>query len=199
MRILLIGDITALLSDPEALKAFARLLGNIKSTYQLSDLVAMPLYQKWLQQLASFTVSVLRAPVETDQASALILNFWSSVTKAIRFTAVKEDVDVLVREDSIVTEVSITIYSFKFSNILCWKMCRTYIAAQLESLERVVKRREDDEFFDQYRLDLQLESMPVLFRHDYPSSMASFLPMLNDLLSSYKVGVVEFRLTLWIL
>ena len=95
----------AVLADSDCLRAFCRLLSNMKCTYQLSDFLELPVYKQWITSIANFNILIFNSSQQIEGAAPLLLHFWAGITKALRFTAAKVGARPMDDEHAMVTEV----------------------------------------------------------------------------------------------
>ena len=87
----LVGGTRGLLAGRVGLDAHAsyhelcRLLGRLKTNYQLSELVASPGYGDWVGRVADFTTSSLAAPAWSGPSVFYLLGLWSRLVSSVPY------------------------------------------------------------------------------------------------------------------
>jgi exportin-7 len=87
----LVGGTRGILTGRVGLDAHAsyhelcRLLGRLKTNYQLSELVASPGYPDWVARVADFTISSLAAPAWSGGSVFYLLGLWSRLVSSVPY------------------------------------------------------------------------------------------------------------------
>jgi hypothetical protein len=127
--------------------AFSSLLLHLKMTFQLGDLVVIPESQQWLKEMGDATLLVWGAWCN-EQATLLLLKFWSGISKARRTpasTPAEQEADLQII-----------------------RLALRFLQAQCETKQR------DEEEDDAIVVSEQLENYEALFRHDITVTLPAF-------------------------
>ena len=101
--------------------AFCRLLGRLKTNYQLSELVGIPDYGEWIARVADFTVQSLAAWQWAAGSVYYILGLWSRMVSSMPY----------LRGDK---PSQLDIYVPRIT--------KAYITSRLESVQAVVQQKQ---------------------------------------------------------
>jgi len=72
-------------ADSACFHNFARLLSQVKKSYQLSDLMATEGYAEWVDLTAAFTVTLCQQPIFAANSLHYILSLWSTLVSSVPY------------------------------------------------------------------------------------------------------------------
>jgi exportin-7 len=178
------------LSEHANYHEFCRLLGRLKTNYQLSELVAVDGWHDWIALVAEFTVTSLQSWQWAAGSVYYLLCLWSRLVASVPY--LKGDAPSLL--DAYVPRIT-----------------ETYITSRLESVAAVAASDGsiDDPLEAEEQLSEQLESLPQLCRFQYEATCGYLCSLLDPLLQRYgemgpaagapgvdgPLGVLEGQLT----
>ena len=173
----LINGIRELLSKRQGLQhqdnyhQFCRLLGRLKSNYQLSELVKTEGYLEWLELAASFTVQSIQNWEYSTNSIHYLLALWARLVSAVPYvrpeTGARGHVPHLEKQILLVAE--------------------TYIESMLASVVKIQQSEGtlDDPLDDDGSLKEQLDRLPVICRFQYGTIASLILNKFDPLLNQY--------------
>lgn len=166
---------------------FCRVLGRLKTNYQLAELVGLEAYPEWVNLVATFTVESLNSWQWASGSVFYLLGLWSRLVSSMPY--LKGDAPSQL--DAFVPKIT-----------------RAYIESRLQSVAAVAAGGAiDDPLDNQEQLNDQLDSLPQLCRFQYAGTaefVTSLLdPMLlkfqgvqaNGAITSTDMAVLEGQLT----
>ena len=151
---------------------FCRLLGRLKSNYQLSELVKTDGYLEWLELAASFTVKSIQNWQYSTNSIHYLLALWARLVAAVPYvrpeTGAQGHVQHLEKQVLLVME--------------------TYIDSMLSSSETVLRSdgAYEDPLDDEGSLREQLDRLPVIARFRYGPVATMILNKFDPLMSRYQ-------------
>lgn len=145
---------------------FCRLLGRLKTNYQLSELVQVDGWHDWLALVAEFTVTSLQSWQWAAGSVYYLLSLWSRLVASVPY--LKGEAPSLL--DAYVPRIT-----------------ETYITTRLESVAAVAAAAGsiDDPLEEEEQLSEQLESLPQLCRFQYEATCRYLCSLLDPLLLRY--------------
>ncbi|PNW69825.1 hypothetical protein CHLRE_19g751347v5, partial [Chlamydomonas reinhardtii] len=147
------------LAQHENFHGLCRLLGRLKTNYQLSELVAVDGYTDWIQAVAQLTVYALQQWEWAGSASYYLLGLWSRLVSSMPY--LKGDAPSLLE-----------------GNVPA--ITQAYVSSRLESVARCAANPSLDDMLDsEEQLSEQLDALPFLMRYQYDRS-AQYLTSLMD-------------------
>ncbi|KAK2077922.1 hypothetical protein QBZ16_003790 [Prototheca wickerhamii] len=139
---------------------FCRLLGRLKTNYQLSELVAQPAYADWIARVAEFTVRSLAGWRWSADSAFYLLSLWARLVSSLPY--LKGDAP---------------------SHLAAFvpRVAEAYVTSRLDAAAAAAEQDDDDEGVPETeeQAQEQLESLPYLFRFRY-EDMARALTELMD-------------------
>lgn len=135
-------DNAASLEDPDNFHHFCRLMGRMKSNYQLRELLAMPQYQEWIQLAARFTIQSLQRWEFSANSIHYLLGLWAKLCEATLY--VKDGASFL---EGFVPQV-----------------VSAFMSARSGSVTAAVTEGEHDQAFAEPDLTTHLNFLPSLCR-----------------------------------
>lgn len=146
---------------------FCRLLGRLKTNYQLSELVAVDNYTEWIQLVASMTISSLQSWQWANQSIYYLLGLWSRLVSSMPY--LKGDSPSLLEAN--VPKITEAYISFRLASVAS-------VLQQNGSLDEMLESEE--------HLSDQLESLPYLCRFQYDKSSAYICSLMDPLVAQYE-------------
>jgi len=143
---------------------FCRLLGRLKTNYQLSELVSVEGWQEWIALVADFTLTSLQSWQWAAGSVYYLLSLWSRLVASVPY--LKGDAPSTL--DAYVPRIT-----------------ETYITTRLESVSAVAAAQGeiDDPLAEEEALSEQLESLPQLCRFQYEATCAFLCSLLDPRLA----------------
>jgi len=183
----LMGGIRELLSNQTGLQhqdnyhQFCRLLGRLKSNYQLSELVKTEGYLEWLELASSFTVQSIRNWQYSTNSIHYLLALWGRLVAAVPY--VRPDTGAQGHTPALEKEVVTVV--------------KAYIESMLSSVETVLLSDGalDDPLEDEGSLKEQLDRLPVICRFQYEQVANIILAKFDPLLSQYREAMQHLAAT----
>lgn len=151
---------------------FCRLLGRLKSNYQLSELVKTEGYLEWLELAASFTVQSIQNWQYSTNSIHYLLTLWARLVAAVPY--VRPETGVRGHVTQLETQVLLVV--------------RTYIDSMLTSVETVLRSDGalEDPLDDDGSLKEQLDRLPVLSRFKYSETATMIIEKFDPLMTQYR-------------
>jgi exportin-7 len=157
------------LQEPENYHEFCRLLGRLKTCYQLSELVKIANFQSWLELAGNFTIMSFQSWQHSMNSIHYLLALWGRMVAALPY---------LRSQDS-------TGQADMLRNCV-QQIVEAYTQTMLDSVDVVVQSdgMVDDPLDDEGSLKEAMDRFPVIARVSYvfchtivlPSFLPSFLP-----------------------
>lgn len=145
---------------------FCRLLGRLKTNYQLSELVAVENYVEWIQQVAELTISSLNSWQWASGSVYYLLGLWARLVSSMPY--LKGDSPSLLE-----TNVP--------------KITQAYITSRLESVSLVLGNAMLEDLLDnEEQMAEQLDSLPFLCRFQYDKSAAYICALMDPMLDALQ-------------
>lgn len=157
------------LSEHANYHEFCRLLGRLKTNYQLSELVGVDGYEEWIQLVADLTVSSLASWQWASGSVYYLLGLWSRLISSMPY--LKGDSPSLL--DTYVPRIN-----------------QAYITSRLDSVAEAVKGGNEDPLDNEEQMADQLDAIPFLCRFQYRPTADFLLAFMQPLSSSYKDAAV---------
>mmetsp|Transcript_26690 Transcript_26690/g.50766 ORF Transcript_26690/g.50766 Transcript_26690/m.50766 type:complete len:1056 (-) Transcript_26690:229-3396(-) len=144
---------------------YCKLLGRLKTNYQLSELVNVENYSEWIQLVAEFTIKSLQSWQWASGSVFYLLGLWSRLVSSMPY--LKGDSPSLLEG-------------------YVPKITEAYIASRLDSVQAILAGNlPDDPLDNDEQLQDQLDSLPYLCRFQYESTSKYLLSLLDPTLSAY--------------
>jgi exportin-7 len=169
------------LQHQENYHEFCRLLGRLKSNYQLSELVKTEGYLEWLNLASAFSVQSITNWQYSTNSIHYLLALWGRLVAAVPY--VRIDAGTRGHSEALQKEV-VTVVS-------------TYIESMLSSVETVLMSEGslDDPLEDEGSLKEQLERLPTICRFQYESVANLIIRKFDPLLNQYQEMISHLRST----
>lgn len=157
------------LTDHGCYHEFCRLLGRLKTNYQLSELVAVDGYAAWISAVADFTVSSLASWEWAAGSVFYLLGLWSRLVTSMPY--LKGGAPSLLDEHVL-------------------KITRAYICSRLEGGPSCLGSDDGSPLDgDEGSLSDQLDALPHLCRFQYGSTAALLTGLFDPLAAAYTDAV----------
>jgi exportin-7 len=145
---------------------FCRLLGRLKTNYQLSELVGLAAYPEWIALVAEFTVNSLKSWQWTSGSVYYLLGLWSRLVSSMPYLKgdAPSHLDVYVP-----------------------KITRSYMESRLQSVPAVVAAGggAEDPLENEEEMQGQLDSLPHLVRFQYLANAEYLMNLADPILAAY--------------
>ncbi|CAM6032695.1 unnamed protein product [Sphagnum compactum] len=153
------------LSEHENYHEYCRLLGRLKTNYQLSELVSIENYADWIQLVAEFTIQSLQSWQWASGSVYYLLGLWSRLVSSVPY--LKSESPSLL--DNFVPKIT-----------------ETYISSRLDSVQMVLQNNiTEDPLDNEEQLQDQLDSLPYLCRFQYEKTSNYIITLLEPILQAY--------------
>uniref|UniRef100_A0A1D1ZXG9 Importin N-terminal domain-containing protein n=1 Tax=Auxenochlorella protothecoides TaxID=3075 RepID=A0A1D1ZXG9_AUXPR len=144
---------------------FCRLLGRLKTNYQLGELVALAPYPEWIGLVADFTINSLTSWQWASGSVFYLLGLWSRLVSSMPY--LKGEAPSLL-------------------DLYVPKISRAFLTSRLESVRTVVQDGlTDDPLDSEEQLQDQLDSLPYLFRFQYEKMAEALTSAADPLIAAY--------------
>lgn len=154
------------LAEHDNYHEFCRLLGRLKTNYQLSELVAVENYVDWIQQVADLTINSLNSWQWASSSVYYLLGLWSRLVSSVPY--LKGDAPSLL--DSNVPQIT-----------------KAYITSRLESVALVLQNSLLEDMLDnEEQLTEQMDALPYLVRFQYDKSAAFIVQLMDPIIEAFK-------------
>eukprot|EP00850_Spirogloea_muscicola_P007102 SM000035S13082 [mRNA] locus=s35:297618:305506:+ [translate_table: standard] len=153
------------LAEHENYHEYCRLLGRLKTNYQLSELVNVENYGDWIRLVAEFTIKSLQSWQWASGSVYYLLGLWSRLVSSMPY--LKSDSPSLL--DSYVPQIT-----------------EAYITSRLDSVQAVLQNNiTEDPLDNEEQLQDQLDSLPYLCRFQYEKTSKYIITLLEPILQAY--------------
>ncbi len=151
---------------------FCRLLGRLKSNYQLSELVRAEGYLEWLELASSFTIQSIQNWQYCTNSIHYLFALWGRLVAAVPY--VRPDTGARGHVEALEKQVVAVVDS--------------YIDSMLGSVEQIINSEGalDDPLEDDGSLKEQLDRLPVICRFQYESIASKILNKFDALFNQYR-------------
>lgn len=155
---------------------FCRLLGRLKASYQLSELVKTHGFIEWLEMAGSFTIKSLQNWQYSMNSIHYLLALWGRLVAALPY--LRADVTDSQRQAQTLRSCVL-------------QVVESYIKTMLDSVDVVVASDGgvDDPLEDEGSLKEQMERLPVIARLQYETVAQYLLSMFETSLTHYEQGI----------
>ena len=160
---------------------FCRLLGRLKSNYQLSELVKAEGYLKWLELASGFTIQSIQNWQYCTNSIHYLFALWGRLVAAVPY--VRPDTGARGHVEALETQVLAVVDA--------------YIESMLGSAEQVVSSDGalDDPLCDEGSLKEQLDRLPVICRFQYSKVATKILNKFDALMNQYRQALSHIGTT----
>ena len=167
----LLGGITAImrsqsagLRDLDNYHEFCRLLARLKTNYQLTELVSVPVYREWVELIAKFTIESFQSWQWASNSVYYLLSLWSRLVASMPY--LRGDTPSLLEN-------------------YAPQVMKAWVQSRLESVTYRLQQG-DEPLDDDEALSDQLDSVPTLGRCQYETVAAFLVQSLDPLLQQYE-------------
>ncbi|GAX79235.1 hypothetical protein CEUSTIGMA_g6675.t1 [Chlamydomonas eustigma] len=159
------------LAEHDNYHELCRLLGRLKTNYQLAELVAVENYVDWIQQVADLTINSLNSWQWASSSVYYLLGLWSRLVSSVPY--LKGDSPSLL--DANVPQIT-----------------QAYITSRLESVTLVMQNSSLDDMLDnEEQLTEQMDALPYLVRFQYEKTAAFILRLLEPILEVFSKAATQ--------
>eukprot|EP00941_MAST-03F_sp_MAST-3F-sp1_P000272 g272.t1 len=159
------------LSDAENYHQFCRLLGKLKSNYQLSELVNTEGYASWIELAAQFTINSFEQWRWSSRSTHYLLQLWARLISATPYAKVEAGKQ----------GHSLQNYT---SDIL-----KAYFKGRLQAIDASLRTQTvENPLEDPGTIDAQLTHLPNISRYEYAKIGSIVSGMFEPLLAQYREG-----------
>lgn len=164
------------LNDRDNYHEFCRLLGRLKASYQLSELVKTPNFMEWLKLAGEFTITSLQSWQFSMNSIHYLLALWGRLVAALPY----------LRTDAMDTQQHAQILRQCVLSVV-----ESYIQTMLESVDTVVASDGgvEDPLEDESSLREAMDRLPVIARLQFETVAQSLLGVFESLLGQYMQGI----------
>jgi exportin-7 len=171
---------------------FCRLVGRLKASYQLSELVKTASFTEWLELAGDFTIKSLQNWQYSMNSIHYLLSLWGRLVAALPY--LRTDVPDSQRQAQALRTCVL-------------QVVESYIKTMLDSVEVVVRSDGviEDPLDDEGSLREQMERLPVIARLQYDTVAQYLLTMFEQALGIYEqclnvavnpqIAVIEGKMT----
>lgn len=153
------------LSEHENYHEYCRLLGRLKTNYQLAELVNADNYSEWVQLVAEFTVTSLQSWQWASGSVYFLLGLWSRLVSSLSYT--KAECPSLL--DGFVPRIT-----------------EAYITSRLDSVQAVLQNHlPEDPLDNDEQLQDQLDNLPYLCRFQFERTSKFLISHLEPVMQAY--------------
>lgn len=155
---------------------FCRLLGRLKASYQLSELVKTVGFTEWLELACDFTIKSLQNWQYSMNSIHYLLALWGRLVAALPY--LRADTMDSQRQSQTLRQCVL-------------QVVESYVKTMLDSVDAVVASDGgiDDPLEDEGSLKEQMERLPVIARLQYDTVAQYLLTMFEQSLTMYEQGI----------
>ncbi|KAJ1421190.1 armadillo-type protein, partial [Ochromonadaceae sp. CCMP2298] len=155
---------------------FCRLLGRLKASYQLSELVKTTGFVEWLELACTFTIKSLQNWQYSMNSIHYLLALWGRLVAALPY--LRADATDSQRQSQTLRQCVL-------------QVVESYIKTMLDSVDVVVASDGgvDDPLEDEGSLKEQMDRLPVIARLQYETVAQYLLSMFEQALTLYEQGI----------
>lgn len=155
---------------------FCRLLGRLKASYQLSELVKTTGFIEWLELAGDFTIKSLNNWQYSMNSIHYLLALWGRLVAALPY--LRADATDSQRQSQTLRQCVL-------------QVVESYIKTMLDSVDIVVASEGgiDDPLEDEGSLREQMDRLPVIARLQYETVAQYLLSMFEQALNLYEQGL----------
>lgn len=166
------------LNHEENYHEFCRLLGRLKASYQLSELVKITGFIEWLELACNFTIESLKNWQYSMNSIHYLLALWGRMVAAIPYLR---------------TDAADTQRQAQTLRQCVYLVTESYIKTMLESVEVVVRNDGgvDDPLEDEGSLKEQMDRLPVLAHMHYDVVAQFLLNLFEQNLTTYDQAIMS--------
>lgn len=162
------------LSDQQNYHEFCRLIGRLKSNYQLSELMKTDSFQEWMDLTPDFTIKSFRQWQWSANSTHYLLALWARLVAALPY----------VRVDIVPSSPDSGVINFLDSRVP--QIIQAYIQSRLDSAEQcALDDTLENPLDDEGGLYEQLEKFPTLCHFDYRQTGEYLVSVLDPILNQY--------------
>lgn len=161
------------LQHKENYHEFCRLLGRLKSNYQLSELVRTQSYLEWLSLAAEFSVKSFENWQWSSNSIHYLLQLWGRLVAAVPYVH---------------PEANGTQNHMQQLEVCTQSVLKAYIKAMIDSVQLVAMNDGtiEDPLDSEGSLKEQLDRLPLIFRFQYHQMVGFLIEQLDPLIQKYQ-------------
>jgi exportin-7 len=160
------------LADQQNYHEFCRLIGRLKSNYQLSELMKADKFEEWMDLTPDFTVKSFRQWQWSQNSTHYLLGLWARLVAALPY--VRADPGQGTPSSSAFLDNSVP------------QVIQAYVQSRLDSAEQsAADDTLDNPLDDEGGLYEQLEKLPTLCHFNYRQAGEYVVAVLDPILSKY--------------
>lgn len=164
------------LNDGSVYHGFCRLLGRLKASYQLSELVRVDGYSRWIELAAQFAVDSFSEMSWSANSVHYILCLWTRLVAAVPFVKM----DTRIKTDPMLDTTAP-------------RVVLAYIEARIDYVDAVIRGEGDDDLEDQDRVEEQLEQLPGVCRYQYRVVASGLTEIFDSVQDTYMHRTSSIR------
>ncbi|KAF4035500.1 Importin-beta N-terminal domain [Phytophthora infestans] len=162
------------LSDQQNYHEFCRLIGRLKSNYQLSELMTTESFQEWMDLTPDFTIKSFRQWQWSANSTHYLLALWARLVAALPY----------VRADAVPGSPNSGAINFLDTRVP--QVIQAYLQSRLDSAEQcALDDTLDNPLDDEGGLYEQLEKLPTLCHFNYRQTGEYIVSVLDPILNQY--------------
>ncbi|CAL8462392.1 g1925 [Coccomyxa elongata] len=159
------------LSEHNNYHEFCRLLGRLKTNYQLSELVNVDKYNEWIQLVAELTVNSLNSWQWASNSVYYLLGLWSRLVSSMPY---------LKGESPSLLETYVP------------KITEAYLTSRLDSVRAVLANGiAEDPLESEEQLQEQMDSLPYMCRFQYEYAVELIVGRMDPIVVAYQKAGTE--------
>ncbi|BBN20485.1 exportin-7 [Marchantia polymorpha subsp. ruderalis] len=156
------------LGDHDNYHEFCRLLGRLKTNYQLSELISVGNYGDWIQLVAEFTIKSLQSWQWASGSVYYLLGLWSRLVSSVPYL---KSVSSSLLEHHV------------------FRITEAYITSRFDAVEAVsCDRISEDPLDSGEQLQDQLDCIPYLCRFQYKKTSEYIISLLEPIIQEFTNG-----------
>lgn len=161
------------LADHQNYHEFCRLLGRLKSNYQLTELIYTDGYKEWMDLVADFTVKSLQQWQWSANSVTYLLSLWARMVAAVPY----------VRADP-------SGKNGPMLDVYIPQVIRAYIHSRIEAVEQCSIDESMENLLDDIgNVMEQLDKLPIICHFQYRSLGDFMLSIFDPLISQYAEAI----------
>ncbi|RHY29255.1 hypothetical protein DYB32_005303 [Aphanomyces invadans] len=159
------------LSEQDNYHEFCRLLGRLKSNYQLSELMKAESFQEWMDLTPTFTVKSFQQWQWSANSIHYLLGLWSRLVAALPYVRAERNGPA----------------SVSFLDQAIPRIVQSYVQSRLDSAQQVAQDDGlEDPLEDEGSLSEQFDKLPTICHYNYRQIGEYILQVFDSLHSQYR-------------
>jgi exportin-7 len=162
------------LSDHQNYHEFCRLLGRLKSNYQLSELMKVDSFDEWMDLVPDFTVKSFHQWQWSINSIHYLLGLWARLVAALPYVRMDRPINGSPTNNTTFLDNSVRL------------VIQAYIQSRLESAQQVAMDDTlENPLEDEGSLYEQLEKLPTLCHFNYRNAGEYIISLFDPILNQY--------------